>query len=159
MAMDERPAKLQKLEGLRRRVPHVSASSLASILAEIKQQGVPDLHGRNHVRQARNAKLESHSAYGPMLKEIQLVAKDGSKQPCIMVNFLTMTQALFELGGGYHDLLKATFNAKPCSRDMPYNLIFYSDEVVCGNPLSADTSKKGPGGLPKPQRVRCHPFI
>ena len=120
----------------------MSASSLASILAEIKQQGVPDLHGRNHVRQARNAKLESHSAYGPMLKEIQLVAKDGSKQPCIMVNFLTMMQALFELGGGYHDLLKATFNAKPCSRDMPYNLIFYSDEVVCGNPLSADTSRK-----------------
>ena len=39
-------------------------------------------------------------------------------------------------------LIKATVEKYPCSADRPWGIIYYNDEVVPGNVLSADPSRK-----------------
>ena len=70
-AMD-RPAKLRKLEDLKRKVPALSASALAGVLQEVRESGLPDLAQRKHAREATVKTLEKHDAYGPIMKSICL---------------------------------------------------------------------------------------
>ena len=140
--MTERASKLRRLEDLRRSNPHISASALSELIQDIEKHGVPDLHGRKHVQEAREHTVRMHNAYGPMLCTTPVHCKDGSTKDLLYVNFLTLLQAMFEQGGGMTKLIKTTMATSPCSPQEPWSLIFYSDEVVPGNVLSADTSRK-----------------
>ena len=68
----DRPAKLRKLEDLKRKVPALSASALAGVLQEVRESGLPDLVQRKHVREATVKTLEKRDAYGPIMKSICL---------------------------------------------------------------------------------------
>ena len=48
----DRAAKLRKLDDFRRRVPHVSASALSAIIAELRDDPL-EVHDRNSIRDAR----------------------------------------------------------------------------------------------------------
>lgn len=138
----ERASKLRRLEALRRDNPHVSASALSALLEDIEQNGLPDLTGKKHVKEARDYTLEQHKAYGPMLETVQLVNVDGTSQDMVVVNMCTLLQAMFQMDGGMTSLIKRTILKTPCSVESPWHLIYYSDEVVPGNVLSADVSRK-----------------
>ena len=138
----ERASKLRRLEALRRDNPHVSASALSALLEDIEQNGMPDLTGKKHVKEARDYTLDQHKAYGPMLETVQLVNMDGSFQDMVVVNMCTLLQAMFQMDGGMTSLIKKTFLKTPPSVESPWHLIYYSDEVVPGNVLSADVSRK-----------------
>lgn len=140
--MAERAAKLRRLECLRRSNPHISASALSELIADIEKHGLPDLHNRKHVKEARDATLSQHTAYGPLLCTASVVDKSGNKRSFLYVNFPTMLQAMFMQGGGMCQLIKNTMLKKPCSAQSPWGICFYSDEVVPGNVLSADVSRK-----------------
>ena len=43
---DERPAKLQKLDAAKGKLPYISASALAAFLSEAKGSGPPELGNR-----------------------------------------------------------------------------------------------------------------
>ena len=58
--------KLDELERFRRRVPHASASALNALLREAKRSGVPELHSRGVIQEARNAKIGEDTEYGPI---------------------------------------------------------------------------------------------
>lgn len=53
----ERAAKLRRLEELRRNNPHISATALAEVISDLEQHGLPDLHSRKHVQEARDSLL------------------------------------------------------------------------------------------------------
>ncbi|CAE7315069.1 unnamed protein product, partial [Symbiodinium sp. CCMP2456] len=88
----ERAEKLQKLDNLRRKVPHASKSALSAILAEVAEEGVPELHQAHHMREATRMVLQQNRLYGPMLDRCTFVAsasksKSGLKHPgALMVN-------------------------------------------------------------------------
>ena len=59
----DRAAKLRKLDDFRRRVPHVSASALSSIVAELRDDPL-EIHDRNSVRDARDQRMTEVTPYG-----------------------------------------------------------------------------------------------
>ena len=140
--MAERPAKLRRLEDLRRNNPHISASALSEIITDIEKNGLPDLHGRKHVKEARDFTLKAHDAYGPMLETTQVVLKNGERRDILYVNLPTLLQAMFGQGGSMAELIYRTMEHNPSTTSSPWGLIYYNDEVVPGNVLSADTSRK-----------------
>ena len=75
--MADRSAKLRKLNSFRRKLPHVSASALSSILDEIHQNGVPDMRRRKHMLQATALELEEITPYGPLIHDVELHGIDG----------------------------------------------------------------------------------
>ena len=69
----ERPEKLRKLETFRRRLPHVSASALSEVLDLIDREGVPDLHTRKQIREARNLQCSEITPFGPIIQDMEMV--------------------------------------------------------------------------------------
>ena len=142
MATEERASKLRKLENFRRSIPFVSAAGLSAILQEVDKVGVPELHQRKHLQEARDAKVMQHQSYGPMITDIKVHLTTGEERSLQVINFLSLLNACYEQGGSMHQLLKETAVKFPPSPSRPWHLIFYSDEIVPGNVLSSDTSRK-----------------
>ena len=140
--MDARASKLRRLEDLRRNNPQITASALSEVIQDIELNGLPDLNSRKHVAEARDYTVKGYNAYGPMLSTANVVCKDGTEKSLLFVNFLTMLQAAYQQGGGMQELVARTLSQHPCTAQKPWKIIFYSDEVVPGNVLSADVSRK-----------------
>ena len=138
---EERPQKLQKLDDFKRKLPHVSASALAAILKEIKEDGPPELGTRKQIKEATERALQN-TTYGPMISCAQVALVDGSTQKISFVNPLTLLASAVEQGGAFSNLLKETMDKEQCSFDSPFKIMLYSDEVVGGNPLAHTTGRK-----------------
>ena len=100
-----RPAKLQRLNQLRRSVPHVSKSALEAIIADVKEHGVPDVSGRKDMLVATRSELHQINAYGPLLHVEHIVTKVGGTEPILMVNTLSYLHQAFWQGGSFTQLL------------------------------------------------------
>ena len=94
----ERAAKLRRLNQMRRSLPYVSASALSSVLQDVEEQGVPELHGRKHMKEASEKALADHNAYGDLIDSIPMVHKDGGTKMMLVINFLSLLQAAFYEG-------------------------------------------------------------
>ena len=116
--MSDRATKLRRLNVFRRSLPHVSESALAAVLDEITRHGVPDLHGRHHLRQATTAVLVQETPYGNLLVPIKLVALDGTIKTMDVVNPLAMLLLAAELPG-MDALVQARFSKSLPSPENP----------------------------------------
>jgi len=132
----DRGAKLQKLEAFKRKLPPMSAAAMSALLDTVESSGMPEMHGRKHVREATQNALEQHSAYGPLLQSMAVQDKDGVEQTLTFVNIFSLLQALWLASADWRRLLHGT------STRAPGKLIFYSDEINCGNPLAAEATRK-----------------
>ena len=75
--MAERAAKMQRVEAFRRKVPHVSATALASILKEVSEVGAPPGGtDRTVFREAREAVVTADGPYGPIVQMTELPPED-----------------------------------------------------------------------------------
>ena len=92
-------SKLQKLETLRRTVPYCSKSALSEILDIVAAEGVPELHGPKHMRQAAESSLQQCTAYGPLLKDVEVRTLAGNMVTMTIVN-------VFSLLAGYTKLVE-----------------------------------------------------
>ena len=66
LVIAERPEKLRKLERFRRKLPQMSATSLAAVVNEAKSDGIPDLTNRNAIREARDDAVDEMTPYGKL---------------------------------------------------------------------------------------------
>ena len=139
---DARPSKLRRLEDLRRSNPYVSSSALSSIVKDIHNHGLPELHQPKHMKQARDSRLAECRAYGPVIDSAPIMHKDGTERKLLLINMFSLMQGLFEQDGAFTALVKTSLHKFPSTHSTPWSLIYYCDEVVPGNPLSADTSRK-----------------
>ena len=137
-----RAAKLQKVESFRRACPYVTAAGMAAILQEIENHGAPALKQRKHFKEARDVRIAKHHAYGPLISELPTTLHNGESKTIPVVNVLSLLQALYSQDGSFTDLLKQTCRRAGCSAEAPLHLLYYNDEVVCGNPLAHDTTRK-----------------
>ena len=120
----------------------MSSSALSNIVKDIQEHGLPELHQRKHMQQARDWRLNEHNAYGPLTETVSIMFKDGKKGEIMLVNIFSLLQALYGQNGGFTQLVNASLKKHPCSHSKPWQLIYYTDEIVPGNPLSAETSRK-----------------
>lgn len=140
--MPQRDAHLVQLETFRRSLPHVSGSALSSILQEIEEQGMPTLKQRKHFQEARDHLLSKYDSYGPLLTSISLECVNGKTIQIPCANFLSLLDACYRDESSMIELLHQTANKHLPSANAPWHLIAYNDEVVAGNPLGADTTRK-----------------
>ena len=86
--MADRPAKLRRLGEFRRQVPHVSASALASIMKEIDEHGIPELGGRDNIREARDVVTKIHTPYGHVHQTVEVEYTTGAKTHVVYQHLL-----------------------------------------------------------------------
>lgn len=136
-----RQQKLQKLDDFKRKLPHVSASALAAILKEVKEDGPPELGTRKQIKEATQNAL-SNDAYGPMISCAEVTLVNGATQKICFVNPLTLLATAVGQDGAFSILLKESMEKHDCSFDAPFKILLYADEVVAGNPLAHTTGRK-----------------
>ena len=78
----QRALKLRRLNDLRRKLPHISASAMGAILADVASEGTPELHSRRHIAEASFQEISSHDAYGPLLGNVAAVGKQARLSLC-----------------------------------------------------------------------------
>ena len=137
----EREHKLRRLHYMRKRLPHITASALSAVLADVEEYGCVDLHQRKHLKEATEYELAKYTEYGPLLCQISLATRNGDLTACIC-NVKTLMFAAFQQGGAWTNLLLQTFERRKCSPQSAYNLAVYTDEVVPGNVISHDNRRK-----------------
>lgn len=137
---DSRPAKFARLESLRGKSPYVSQSALAGIIADIRENGLPDNTSRASMQRATQFSLEQHDQYGPLLEKLELANNKGGSAIVYATNVATYLAALYR-SSSYRDLLLRTYSMSPCSYEKPWGLCIYSDEIVPGNVLGPASRK------------------
>ena len=141
-AEGERAAKLQRLTDLRRSLPHVSASALAAVLAEVRESGLPDGGSRWDLAQASEQVLTQPTPYGSVLDQVKMATTSGKQASLLVGNFPAMVWRAFHDGGRFTELVRRTMAQHPSMPDKPWSLALYADEVVPGNPLSNENRRK-----------------
>ena len=79
--MSVRKRKLLELDDLKRRVSHVTAAGLSSVIKAIKRTGLPELDDRADIREARDFQLSDPTPYGPISTELLCIRHVDGKPP------------------------------------------------------------------------------
>ena len=132
----ERKAKLRRLDAMRRRLPHVTASALSAVLRHVSEHGMPDLTDRKSMREARNLQNGADTQYGPILQSMDVVATNGATYTVPVAHPLAMLFTAVSSCAAFANFFHAKLREQPPSPESPWSLILYSDEVTPGNPLS-----------------------
>eukprot|EP00959_Pyramimonas_sp_CCMP1952_P217578 4550604-Pyramimonas_sp.AAC.1 len=72
-----RAAKLRRLNEFRRSKPRCTASALAAILADVRDNGLPEVIDRNPMRAARDVVTTTVGQYGPIVQSFTCVDAEG----------------------------------------------------------------------------------
>ena len=129
----ERATKLRKLQKLRAETPYVSKSGLEGILDHLRKHGLPDLTLAKHMREANRQIIQEATGYGKLLNHKNLTTIDGGTISIGFLNIFSFLHYAFKQGGALYHAMKPMQG--------PLGLIFYTDEVVCGNPLAHSPRK------------------
>ena len=141
--MDERKrGKLRRIEGLRRRLPHISASSFVAVLKELQDDAFDESITRALVQQARDVTMNDDTPYGKILITLQLDCIDGSSYDMPIADPFAMLYSLIKNCHGFARLVARTLDRHPNSFDKPWRMVLYSDEVVPGNQMSFHNLRK-----------------
>ena len=138
----EREAKLRRLNTFRRDLPYVSASALSSILAEVKQHGVPELSNGSQLAEATSSEMAAPTPYGPLVTEVKVASKTLESISMLTVNPLSLIYRAAQQGGKFANLMLRKMQEQPPTPEAPWNIVMYADEVVPGNQLSHDNRRK-----------------
>ena len=141
--MDDRAAKLRRLNSFRRRLPHCSANALASILNDIKANGMPEGGtSRGVFKDARNLQNATHTPFGKILQSISVIDKDDAEQQLTIAHPIALLWVASSECSSFSMFFLAKLKETPPSIDKPWRLVAYTDEVTPGNPLAQKSNRK-----------------
>ena len=140
--MEGRASKLRKLDAFRRALPHISASALSAVLAEVERSGIPEVHARADFYRATAQALAESTPYGPLLHDLTLQGKSGGVIRIPALNPPALLHVAYSKGGGFSVMLQQRLAQHPSTPENPWRIILYTDEVVPGNALSHDNRRK-----------------
>ncbi|CAE7241576.1 unnamed protein product [Symbiodinium sp. CCMP2592] len=139
-AFAERPAKLQKVNALRRKLPHLTASALSEVCKVLRDEGVPELTQRKHIAEAAWQPLKENRI---LLNRLSLLQTDGAELQIPSVDFWALLQAaISDADSNFAQYFWACIDKNPPSPSSAWRLIPYTDEIVPGNPLAVQTKRK-----------------
>ena len=139
-----RTEQLLALETFRRKLPHVSQSSLCAILQEVQRSGVPELHGRKHMLQARDLLTSACTPYGRVREEctIPSAAPGGEGLVFPYTNLLALIYTAYAQCEPFATFLDERLEAVPSTFENPWHLVAYCDEVQPGDPIGGKMARK-----------------
>ena len=140
--MSDRPAKLRRLDGLRRKLPHATASAFSEILAAVRDEGVPDVFSRKALREARNAEASLHTPIGPIYQTRKLISHSGATRDVYFAHPLALIWASVHECEPFALFLRKRLVECPATPENPWKLILYSDEVTPGNALKHENHRR-----------------
>ena len=115
--MAERSATLRRINDFRRSKAHCSASALAQILKDIKDNGVPELTDRRDFREARDLVVTAEGHYGPILQSIECVANEGPARHIPIASPFAVLHSAVTESDSFRALLKSNYSFTPESRE------------------------------------------
>lgn len=123
------------------RSKYVTQSALAAILEELNNLGytVPEARSRNSIKRARAADLPDDAVYGNLIKQITMITSQGGDETFAYVDPLAMMRVMYTSCSKFAALIDA---GPPCSREQPWDIIFYNDEIKPGNQVKHDNRAK-----------------
>ena len=140
--MADRPAKLQRLEDLKRSVPHVSGRALTAILHRVRAAGLPELTSRKNQQDARDTLAYKETPFGPMQRTADLVGADGRLIRLHVTNPHAILHQTAVQGGSFSTFLQHRLVERPPSQLVPWHLILYSDGITPGDAFRTGNERK-----------------
>ena len=141
--MGDRATKLRRLNEFRRRLPHCSASALAAIIADVKENGMPDgPTDRDAFRIAKDLQNAALTPYGPVLQALVVYGKDDKEQELSYANPFALLWTASAECNSFSAFFLQKLKDKPPSIEEPWQLVLYSDEVTPCNPLGNMNKRK-----------------
>ena len=137
----ERPSKAaraHKLNNLRARIPYLSQSALAAILAEAKREPLPDVASRTTIRNAEASAVAVSTPYGDLHQRV--VINDSLEVAVCMP--APMLYHCAQVSASVKSLLQRRLSQQAPTPSAPWGAILYLDEVVPGNPLAHRNARK-----------------
>lgn len=120
---DDRAAKLARLDGFRRRVPHVPARGLQDIFREIERSGLPELMNRQAMQEARSLLANAETVHGPLLQHLKLEMPDGTWRDILILDPMAYLCHTFDTCRPWGCLLLRKHAERPNSVEHPWSLI------------------------------------
>ena len=136
----ERPAKLQRLDDFRTRIPHASQRALLSILREAREGNLPDCSHSRYIRAARDMVALQDTPFGQVIQEFDVVMSRGHSAKIELTNPHAMLYAASRCRK-FGALLKNTMDSNPCTIAHPWGITTYSDEAQVGNRMKQDNHR------------------
>lgn len=142
--MSVRKRKLLELDDLKRRVSHVTAAGLSSVIKAIKRTGLPELDDRADIREARDFQLNDPTPYGPISTELLCIRHVDGKPPekLLIAHPCAFLWKAFKDCDPFAEFFKERLAKHPCSYDKPWSLILYCDEITPGDAIGGKKLRK-----------------
>ena len=133
------PKKKRKLATL---ASHGSATGLEAILDLVKEEGIPDASSRRTTSRAIEADLNIDTPHGKVVQHLPLPMREGADyswpacHPGAMLTYLCTFALEFQV------FLSNLLTSKPPTPEEPWQFAMYADEVVPGDLLATDNTRK-----------------
>jgi hypothetical protein len=140
--MATRQARYDHINALRGSLPALSQSALSALLTKAKRGELPTVCSRPVIRAARDTTATQMTPHGPLCTQIELanVAESGVVpiDVCLPAPSLYVVAQCKYMSG----LIERTLATYPCSPLDPWGMVLYCDEVVPGNVMRSENTKK-----------------
>jgi hypothetical protein len=137
-----RPVKLARLQALRSKLPHMSQTALAALLAEAEREPLPTAVNRKHIRHAREQVTQSQTPYGTLHQTLKLELSSGDTVDCEIQHPFAMLYYACCNSDRFSEFIRGVAAAHPPTVDSPWQIIVYTDEILPGNQLAYKSSRK-----------------
>ena len=128
---------------VKRQLPHMSANAFAQVVEFAKENDLSQVSSRrSDLPAGRDLSLEA-TPFGETLVEVELFGTPPYANLKVhMVHPLSYTWLAYKKGGGFYSALNKALLENPCTLEKPWRLVLYSDEVVPGNQLTVQNTRK-----------------
>jgi len=128
----------------------VSKSALASILKEVKEEGIPEKTSRSSIKRSREDEFKDSTPYGDLIDNIPMrchykrngTIQLGATQKAWYIRPLALLFFLCLKVNPFSNFMDDCMEAVPSTPEAPWNVIFYHDEVSPGNNLQHNNKRK-----------------
>ena len=120
----------------------MSASALSDVMKAVKAEGLPDLQGRNHLREARDHICAEPTPFGPICQEITCAGTDGSTKRIPIAHPAAFLFMALTVSASFNELFASRLDVNPSSPEQQWNLVLYSDEATPGSVLASSNKRK-----------------
>ena len=135
------PQDPHKLTALRRG-SYVSKAGCESVLALVREHGMPTASSRRSQVRARKKVLSAgDNKYGEIIFDVDLPFEDGPVQIALQSPFALLWR-LYKDSESFRTLVRETLLRHPCSPHEPWHILMYFDAVSPANPLSKGTDRR-----------------
>ena len=134
--------KMARTSCLQSRLPFIYSNGLSAILRLAKDEALPEATSRRSLQRARDKDVQVDTPYGKLHQTIDLDTVAGDVVHAEIQHPLAMLHRVCATSTGFSSLLQKSLGSKPNTPASPLRLVFYTDEVLPGNPLAVKNERK-----------------